>query len=123
MSSLSKRVAAWFALLFIATTGCEALCLNTIEYEVVSPAGDYKAVVFRRGCGPMTGSSTQVMLLGVADSMPNTYGNVLVLGMEDDVRVEWSGDTLVVTLRTPTIIDFQADEALETPVRYVRIES
>ena len=119
MNSCAKWSTIWLAALSVSATGCESLCVNTIEAEVVSPSRSYRAVVFRRDCGATTSESTQVALVGATDSLTNTAGNVLALRNAAKVEVEWSRDTLVILLPRAAPIDYQVEEVLGTAVRYV----
>jgi hypothetical protein len=81
-------------------------CSNHALDEVVSPAGNLKAVVFERRCGKPTAFSTQVSLIGADSRLSEAPGNVLIVGNggrvsrgRSFVTVAWEGpQTLRVTL-------------------------
>jgi hypothetical protein len=71
------RVAAFLlaSLLFLA---CDSGCANEILETVLSPDGNWQAVIFRRDCGATTGYSTQVSIISAKAKLPNKGGNVFV---------------------------------------------
>jgi predicted small lipoprotein YifL len=81
-------------------------CTNHALDEVVSPAGNLKAVIFERRCGKPTAFSTQVSLMAADGRLTEAPGNVLIAGNggrvsrgRSFVTVAWDGPkTLRVTL-------------------------
>ena len=74
-------------------------CGNEVKKEVFSPDGDWKVVVFVRGCGASTQNSTQVSLLPAERSLRNKKGNLCVLGFSQVKQVRWlSEDTLYLSV-------------------------
>ena len=60
--------------------GCDDPCGNRWVDAMVSPSGEWSAVLFVRDCGATTGFSLQMSLIREGDGLPNRSGNVLVLG-------------------------------------------
>jgi hypothetical protein len=76
------------------------MCANESLFEVPSPDGTLKAIVFQRDCGATTGFSTQISILKTNQSLPNESGNLFVAdtdrgrvpsgpGGGPEVRVTW----------------------------------
>ncbi len=63
--------------LFIYTA--DDMCGNEVYSEVLSPDGEYKAVVFQRDCGATTGFSTQVSIIHSGVNLKNEGGNVYII--------------------------------------------
>lgn len=93
-------------LVCMVTVGCSdfSICENTPEKEVFSPNGQFKAVIFDRGCGATAGFVTGVSILDSTQSLSNAdKGNVLLAnGAYQDpsasdsrvnFEVEWITDT------------------------------
>src|SRR5437868_3520226 len=55
-------------------------CTNHALDEVVSPAGNLKAVVFERRCAKPTAFSTQVSVMAAETRLSEGPGNVLIVG-------------------------------------------
>lgn len=75
-------------------------CQNSIQREVASPDGVYKAIVFGRECGAETGFSTQVSILSASNAMlPNQPGNTLKFnGHNVPISVVWiSGNEVSIS--------------------------
>lgn len=53
-------------------------CGNRVDYEVVSPDKQLKAVQFTRDCGATTSLSSQISILNQGTALPNESGNVFV---------------------------------------------
>lgn len=80
--------------LFIYTA--DDMCGNEVYSEVLSPDGEYKAVVFQRDCGATTGFSTQVSIIHSGDNLKNEGGNVYIIAghPRDTLLVaRWLSDT------------------------------
>ena len=110
-----KSAAFALVVLLVIGGGCgllikrfdDSLCANEIKQTVVSPDGKLKAVVFDRGCGATTGSSTQISVLGAGAFLPNDGGNLFIADAARNksvpvnawggprVRVQWSGPRTV----------------------------
>lgn len=71
-------------------------CVNTVQSSVTSPDGEHRAMVFQRGCGATTASSTQVTIAPAADSIPKGVGNVVVTRDALPATVTWDGSSRVV---------------------------
>jgi len=77
-------------------------CTNHALDEVVSPAGNLKAVVFERRCGKPTAFSTQVALIAADRRLSEAPGNVMVAGNggrvsrdHSFVTVSWDGPKIL----------------------------
>ena len=71
-------------------------CENRVIDQILAPGGGAKAVVFERRCGPPTGFSTQVAVIGPDDRLPDAPANVFIAGNggrvsrgRSFVTVEW----------------------------------
>ena len=53
-------------------------CVNTVMMDELSPNNLWKAVVFERSCGSLTGKSTHISILKKEQVLENTSGNILV---------------------------------------------
>ena len=80
--------------------GLDGMCANEQLFDLPSPDGALKAVVFQRDCGATTDFSTQVSIVGASRSLPNRGGNLFVadtdhgrapsgIGGGPEVRVAW----------------------------------
>lgn len=67
-------------------------CDNEIIATETSPNQKLKCVVFLRGCGATTPTSTQVSILPASEPLPNSAGNILVSDGEAALRVHWTED-------------------------------
>ncbi|WP_024304573.1 hypothetical protein [Pseudogulbenkiania sp. MAI-1] len=86
-----------------------SMCTNEVIAELPSPERDYRAVVFQRDCGALTGFSTQVSVFRSWSFRGNGAGNVFIAdsnhgavpvgqGGGPEARVRWrSPRTLVVS--------------------------
>jgi len=88
-----------FAFLVPLLAGCSLIdpCENAISQTVTSPDGAHQVIVFTRGCGATTSDSTQVSLLPTGQNVGDEDGNVLALGDEESVKVQWK-DTSTVSI-------------------------
>ena len=73
------------------------MCSNTIQSQSYSPDHALKVIVFTRDCGATTGFSTQVSILGGANSLPNDAGNVFVTN-DGCAGAHWSGNRKVTVV-------------------------
>ena len=111
----------------LAATGCGSLdsCENRIITSVPSPGGTRQAVVFERGCGATTETSTQVSVLGPQEHLlevPTAWSrtepaNAAVFKPErgapaPSVEIVWTGPS---TLR----IEYGYEAKLMSPRRTV----
>ncbi|MGB8932800.1 MAG: hypothetical protein WCC48_16265 [Anaeromyxobacteraceae bacterium] len=76
-----------------------------------SPSGEFRAVVFDRGCGATTGFSTQVSLLRHGERLSNTGGNALVVDSGNaplplQVKPEWVSDRVLRLTYDPRLRTF-----------------
>ena len=72
--------------------GCGARCENEVHEVSVSPAQDFKAVLFSRSCGATTGFNTQVSVVPSSASALDESGNVLVMDGQSQVRMSWRAE-------------------------------
>jgi hypothetical protein len=78
----------------IVLSACD-LCANEVSQTVLSPSGKLKAVVFNRDCGATTGFNTQVSIMPVAASLPDSGGNILVIDGAVPLHLTWRSDALL----------------------------
>ena len=131
MSRLLTGVLAIVAVPVVLVGGCLALvdrafdgmCANDEIQTIASPDGTLKAVVFSRGCGATTGSSTQVSVLSANASLPNRGGNVFVAdtgsgaapsgpGGGPPLRVVWNGPHALTIQHPPKARVFSSPGSL-----------
>ena len=94
-------------------------CTNHALDEVVSPAGNLKAVVFERRCGKPTAFSTQVSLLSAGGRVSEAPGNVLIAGNggrvsrgRSFVTVAWDGPKVLRVTIAPDATIFRTEPAV-----------
>ena len=111
-------VGAWALLSAIAND----MCANEPLWELPSPDGKVRAVVFQRDCGATTGLSTQISVIRVGEALPNRGGNLFVadtdhgrapagVGGGPEVRVTWIGDRALRISHHRDARVFRADRA------------
>jgi hypothetical protein len=105
--NVGRLISVCLLVLFcMVTVGCSdfSICENTLEKEIVSPNGQFKAVIFDRGCGATTGFVTGISILNSTQDLSNSdNGNVLVANgayqepsapdNRANFEVEWISDT------------------------------
>jgi hypothetical protein len=67
-------------------------CTNRVKAEVVSPDGQFRAVVFNRYCPDSDRTSTNISVLSASEQLPDGNGNVFASDVEIAVRVGWRTD-------------------------------
>jgi hypothetical protein len=73
-------------------------CVNGVRYQLLSPDGKSRLVVFNRACGATVGSNTQASVLGRDEVLPDETGNFLTLD-QGEAKVSWKPDGgVLVTL-------------------------
>lgn len=82
------------------------LCQNIGSQTIVSPTGEYRAILFSRNCGKDTSVNTHISIIRFNDALPDEDGNALVtkhkavpvtLRWTDDAEIQISG----VSVDTP----------------------
>ena len=68
----------------------ENMCGRTLGYEVTSPNGAHKAVIYEFNCGAMDPFSTQISILSPDADIPYSGGNVFG-SSRGERRGEWRG--------------------------------
>jgi hypothetical protein len=71
-------------------------CTNEVLAEQPADGAAYRAVVFRRSCGPAAPVTTNVSVVPAAAPLPDEVGNVLILKDAREVDVRWSDPTHLV---------------------------
>lgn len=71
--------------------GCADPCANEISQTVLSPSGQFAAVVFNRNCGATTGFNTQVSIV-TSGTVPGEGGNVFIANGSIGLSLQWRGD-------------------------------
>lgn len=72
-----------FSIVVFASNSCLSipsfgLCENTVEKQVNSPDGEFKAVIFDRGCGATVGFITGISIIPANEKINNNdTGNIL----------------------------------------------
>lgn len=54
------------------------MCGSNSYKSILSPTGEYKAVIFEFSCGETTGFATHVSILGASEKLDNEHGNIFV---------------------------------------------
>jgi hypothetical protein len=132
---VSLRRSVLLALVVVVhTAGCGAgdPCDNELLSRVEAPGGAHVAVVFERGCGATTGSSTQVSVLRARDVFrvspsflrPTASGNALVLDSRHGrvaVGARWIDDARLELTYAPGATSMQAAATVDgVTIRHVR---
>lgn len=89
-----RRLAIPIALFGIAfpLAACSDPCSNRVTERLVSPDGEWIAILFVRDCGATTGFSTQLTLTRADVDVPEGTGNVFVAGRDKTtLAAEWGG--------------------------------
>jgi hypothetical protein len=73
-------------------SACDQGCENEVTRSITSPSGNFKVVVFHRGCGATTGFNTQASILKATDFLPNDGGNILVVEGKVSMQIQWSSE-------------------------------
>ncbi len=90
-------------------------CGNDPQYEVASPDGRHRAVVFQRDCGATTGFSTHVSILTAGEAFPSEGGNVFAADSMRDpngvlpLRITWTGDRSILIQRARAAKVFRSE--------------
>lgn len=93
---ISSAVVA-LALFALGYQSLPGMCANSLSASKTSPDGQWKVVLFERGCGATTGYSTQISLLQATDSLANESGNVFVAeGQPIGYGLAWESSSTVV---------------------------
>jgi hypothetical protein len=81
------------------------ICDNKVKREAVSPDGALKATLFQRDCGPLTGASSQVSVLGVNET-GTAKGNALIADTSGGLApaAEWGGPDIGLEWTSPTAL-------------------
>jgi hypothetical protein len=80
--------------LYAMSTLFSGKCVNKIFHEVLSPAGNYKAVLFQTNCGVASSISTQVSIMPTGEKLKNDGGNVYIIDghpKERHIKLIWLG--------------------------------
>ena len=108
-----KKVLAWtvglfvlafalpIAVLYVAGLAV-GMCANHEYASIMSPAGNYKAVIFQRDCGATTGFSTQISILSAGESLGNSKGNVYIIDGHPESaspKVGWESENQLTIYR------------------------
>ncbi|GAA4861143.1 hypothetical protein GCM10023332_11470 [Luteimonas vadosa] len=77
-----------------ALAGCSSNpCVNEISQTATSPSGTLKAIVFHRNCGATTGFNTQVSIISVSGSLPDSAGNALIIDGSAPLQLQWRSES------------------------------
>ncbi len=103
------------------------MCDNEVIREAVSPDGALKAALFHRFCGPPTGSSSQVSILGAYET-EMAKGNAFIADTAGGIApaAAWGGPDVTLEWTSPTALTLTYAGrvriiAAETSVRGVSI--
>ena len=110
IKTLKKVLLAVFCLGFLAGIGLfvfgrlfSGMCGNEIYQEVLSPDGNFNAVLFQRDCGATTSFSTQISLISQDRKLPNESGNIFIINRHPkDIGIEllWAGPSELLIKHT-----------------------
>ncbi|WP_345294512.1 hypothetical protein [Luteimonas vadosa] len=67
--------------------------MNEISQTATSPSGTLKAIVFHRNCGATTGFNTQVSIISVSGSLPDSAGNALIIDGSAPLQLQWRSES------------------------------
>lgn len=74
-------------------------CDNTIYKEKYSADGEFKSVMFDRGCGATTDFNTQISLIKTVNDLEDEGGNILrISGHPEDntLKIKWTSPQQLV---------------------------
>jgi hypothetical protein len=80
--------------IYTMSTFFSGKCINKISEGVLSPAGNYKAVLFQTNCGIASAISTQVSIIPTGEKLKNDGGNIYIIDghpKERQIKVIWLG--------------------------------
>lgn len=101
----------------MSSLGCGDLCEVTVFDEVVSPNGEYKAIVFERDCGATSGFSTSISIVptdgsGEWDDGP-TFFRVPRRTDGASATVSWLSDTEIFVNDLDSVTPRRAEDRVE----------
>lgn len=97
--------------LYVMSTLFSGKCVNKIFYEVLSPAGNYKAVLFETNCGIASSVSTQVSLMPTGEKLKNDGGNIYIIDghpKERQIKLIWLGPKKLLLKNPSTLQPFKS---------------
>ena len=92
--------------LYAMSTLFSGKCENKIFHEVLSPEGNYKAVLFHTNCGIASSISTQVSLMPAGDKLKNDGGNTYIIDghpKERNIKLIWLGPKKLL-IKNPSML-------------------
>ncbi len=87
-------------------------CLNTELFRLLSPSGEFEAVLFERTCGGDAVPSAHLSILSAGTELENAFGNgVIVKGLASEGfgPLVWSENVLAVKLNTSEVLSVTTD--------------
>ena len=99
------------------------MCGNHVISEKLSPDGQLKAVVFRRGCGAVVQDSTDVTILPANSHLPNESGNTFILRGAGSVKLVWASPRSVRIRHDPRYYVGNAEQVVHVKIGLFRRET
>jgi len=98
--------------LYAINTLFSGKCVNRIFQEVLSPAGNYKAVLFETNCGVASSVSTQVSLMPTGEKLKNDGGSIYIIDghpKERQMKLIWLGPKKLLIKNPSTLQPFKRE--------------
>ena len=97
-------------LIYAMSTLFSGKCVNKIFQEVLSPAGNYKAVLFQTNCGIASAISTQVSIIPTGEKLKNNGENIYTIDghpKERQIKLVWLGPKKLLIKNPSTLQPFK----------------
>jgi len=98
--------------LYEMSTFFSGKCVNKISHEVLSPDGNYKAVLFQTNCGVASSISTQVSIMPTGEKLKNDSGNIYIIDghpKERHIKLIWLGPKKLLIKNPSTLQPFKSE--------------
>jgi len=98
--------------LYAINTLFSGKCVNRIFQEVLSPAGNYKAVLFETNCGVASSVSTQVSLMITGEKLKNDGGSIYIIDghpKERQMKLIWLDPKKLLIQNPSTLQPFKRE--------------
>ncbi len=98
--------------IYTMSTFFSGKCINKISEEVLSPAGNYKAVLFQTNCGIASAKSTRVSIIPNGKKLKNDGGNIYIIDghpKERQIKVIWLGPKKLLIKNPSTLQPFKSE--------------
>ncbi|PKN88500.1 MAG: hypothetical protein CVU51_03945 [Deltaproteobacteria bacterium HGW-Deltaproteobacteria-1] len=98
--------------LYTISTLFSGKCVNTISHEVLSPEGNYKAILFQTNCGVASSISTQVSIRPTGKNLKNDSGIIYIIDghpKERHIKLIWLGPKKLLIRNPSTLQPFKSE--------------